>query len=363
MKICFVMGTRPELIKLGLLVKRVKSMNVDTYVVHSGQHHDHEMSQVFVEETGIKPDIFLGVREETHGKQLSKIISRLEPVLLREKPDFCVVDGDTNTTVAGAVVAAKDNIKVAHVEAGCRCFMRTQEEINRIIIDDVADVLFAPSEYAVENLKREGVRGAIHNVGHIFFEIIESLKEEGLVGRKPELDEPSEYVLVTCHRSENVDNPSILKNIINGLTGLNTAIIFPIHPRTKKMLKQYKSLQKKLVSSHPIHVVPPVGHVEFLNLLADAAVVITDSGGVQVEASILEVPCATIREQTEWMETVQSGFNFLVGTDPEAIKSTVKNLLKSNYKGALKKRRTPFKGEKASEEMINILLKKESLYK
>jgi len=120
------MGTRPELIKLGLLVKRVKSMNVDTYVVHSGQHHDHEMSQVFVEETGIKPNIFLGVREETHGKQLSKIISRLEPVLLREKPDFCVVDGDTNTTVAGAVVAAKDNIKVAHVEAGCRRFMRTR---------------------------------------------------------------------------------------------------------------------------------------------------------------------------------------------------------------------------------------------
>ena len=359
MKICFVMGTRPEIIKLDPLVKRAKSMNIDTYVVHSGQHYDYEMSQIFIEEAGIKPDVFLGVKEETHGKQLSKIIGRLEPVLLKEKPDFCVVDGDTNTTVAGALVAAKDSIKVAHVEAGCRCFMRTQEEINRIIVDDVADALFAPSDYAVENLRKEAVRGAIYNVGHMFVEIIKKLREKNSLGGKTGLERPSKYVLVTCHRSENVDNFVVLNNVIDGLTGLNTTVIFPIHPRTDKMLKRRKSLRRKLYSSPNIRIVPPMGHIEFLKFLQEASVVITDSGGVQVEASILKVPCVTIRERTEWMETVKAGFNFVIGTDPKTVKSMVKKLLDGNYKASLKGEPIPFTGDNASQEMMEILLREE----
>ena len=359
MKICFVMGTRPEIIKLGPLVKRAKSMSIDTYVVHSGQHYDYEMSQVFIEEGGIRPDVFLGVKEETHGKQLSKIIGRLEPVLLREKPDFCVVEGDTNTTVAGALVAAKDGIRVAHVEAGCRSFMRTQEEINRIIVDDVADVLFAPSGYAVKNLKKESVRGEIYNVGHIFVEIIRNLKKTNLLKGETKLEKPFRYVLVTCHRSENVDNPAVLENIIDGLTGLNTTVVFPIHPRTNKTLKQCQYLRRKLYSGSNINVVPPMGHVEFLNFLQEASLVITDSGGVQVEASILKVPCVTIRERTEWMETVKAGFNFVVDTDSKAVKSTVKKLLDSNYKKVLRKRSHPFAGIRASNDMIKTLMKEQ----
>jgi len=356
MKLCFLMGTRPEIIKQGTLIKRAKSMNIDTYVIHSGQHYDYEMSQVFIEEAGVKPDIFLGVKEETHGKQLSEIIGRLEPILVREKPDYCVVEGDTNTTVAGALVAAKDGIKVAHVEAGCRSFMKTQEEINRIVVDDVADVLFAPSEYAVANLRKESVRGVIYDVGHIFIEIIKNLREQNLLEGKTKLERPSKYVLVTCHRSENVDTPAVLKNIVDGLTGLKTTVVLPIHPRTKKMLKRYQSLQKNLYSSPDIRAVPPMGHIEFLNFLQGASVVITDSGGVQVEASVLRVPCVTIRERTEWMETVNAGFNFIVGTGSKAIKSAVETLLNSNYAEVLKSKPSPLKGENASEKMIEILM-------
>lgn len=357
MKICFLMGTRPEIIKLGPLVKRAKSMNIDTYVVHSGQHYDYEMSQVFIEEGGIHPDIFLGVKEETHGKQLSKIIGRLEPVLLKEKPDFCVVEGDTNTTVAGALVAAKDGIRVAHVEAGCRSFMRTQEEINRIIVDDVADVLFAPSKYAVANLRKESVRGEVHDVGHMFVEIIKTLRDENLLRGKTKLEKPSKYVLVTCHRSENVDNPVILKDIIDGLTGLGTTVVFPVHPRTDKMLKRHKSLRRKLYSDPDIRILQPVSHVDFLNFLREASAVITDSGGVQVEASILKVPCVTIRKRTEWMETVRAGFNFIVGTNSKAVKFKVTKLLRDNYKENLKGKPTPFTGDDASQKMMKILLK------
>jgi len=357
MKLCFLMGTRPEIIKQGILVKRAKSMNIESVVIHSGQHYDYEMSQVFIEEGGVKPDIFLEVKEETHGKQLSEIIGRLERVLLKEKPDYCVVEGDTNTTVAGALLAAKDGIKVAHVEAGCRSFMKTQEEINRIVVDDVADVLFAPSEFAVRNLKKESVRGRVYNVGHVFVEIIKNLREQNLLGRKTKLEKPSEYVLVTCHRSENVDNPIVLENIVDALIGLNRTIVFPVHPRTDKMLKKHSRLGKKLHSIPDVRIVPPMGHVEFLSFLQDAEVVLTDSGGVQVEASVLKVPCVTIRERTEWMETVKAGFNFVVGTDSRAIKSTVWKLLDTAYTEALKGRRTPFKGEKASEEMIETFLK------
>jgi len=355
MKLCFLMGTRPEIIKQGIVIERAKSMNIDTYVIHSGQHYDYEMSQVFIEEAGVKPDIFLEVKEKTHGQQLSKIIGRLEPVLLKEKPDYCVVEGDTNTTVAGALVAAKDGIKVAHVEAGCRSFMRTQEEINRIVVDDVSDVLFAPSEFAVGNLKKESVRGKIYNVGHIFVEIIKNLHEKKLKRHKAATKKPSKYILVTCHRSENVDNADVLRNIIDGLTGLDISVFFPIHPRTKKMLQHYGSLRRKLNSSQNVHVVSPMGHLEFLGFLEGASLVVTDSGGVQVEASVLKVPCITIRERTEWMETVKAGFNFVVGTDSEAIRSTVEKLLNTNYAKVLKGKPSPLKGENASEEMIKIL--------
>jgi len=361
MKLCFVMGTRPEIIKLALLVKRAKSMEIGTYVVHSGQHYDYEMSQMFLGKADVKPDVFLGVKEKTHGRQLSGIIKRLEPVLFREKPDFCIVDGDTNTTLAGALVAAKNDVRVVHTEAGCRCFLRTQEEINRMIVDDVSDVLFAPSEYAVRNLRKEGVRGRVYNVGHAFVEIIRNLKKQHLLKRETELPRPPEYILVTCHRSENVDNRVVLKDIIDVLTGLNTTAFFPIHPRTQKMLKRFGSLRRKLDSSSHIHVVPPMDHREFLAFLEGASVVITDSGGVQVEASILKVPCVTIREKTEWMETVEAGFNLVVGTDPKAVKSTVEKLLDGNYKEALKGRPTPFKGEKASEDMMKILLMNEQV--
>jgi len=355
MKLCFLMGTRPEIIKQGTIIKRAKSMNVDSYVIHSGQHYDYEMSQVFIEEGGVQPDIFLGVKEKTHGQQLSKIIGRLEPILFKEKPDFCVVEGDTNTTIAGALVAAKDGVKVAHVEAGCRSFMRTQEEINRIVVDDVSDVLFAPSEFAVGNLKKESVRGKIHNVGHIFVEIIKNLKEQGLLGKKTALEKPSNYVLVTCHRSENVDNPAILAKIVEALAGLNTPVVFPIHPRTNEMLKQHDSLRRKLRSIPDIRIVPPMGHVEFLSFLQDASVVLTDSGGVQVEASVLKVPCVTIRERTEWMETVRTGFNFVAGTNPKTVRSTVKKLVQNDYKKSLKDRPMPFTGDNASQKMMNVL--------
>jgi len=357
MKICCVMGTRPEIIKLTPIVKRAKLMNIDAHVIHSGQHYDHEMSHVFIEEGNVRPDRFLGVKEETHGRQLSEIIKRLEPVLFEEKPDFCVVEGDTNTTLAAALVTAKNNFRVAHVEAGCRCFLKTPEEINRIIVDDVSDVLFAPSEYAIGNLKREGVRGDIRNVGHIFVEIIKNLKERSLIKHDVGIQKPSEYVLVTCHRSENVDTPEVLKNIIDGLTGLDLKVFFPIHPRTKKMLQHYGTLKRKLNSSHNVHIVPPMGHREFLSFLEGASVVITDSGGVQVEASILKVPCVTIRERTEWMETVKAGFNFIVGTNPSAMKSTVKELVDNNYAKVLKHKPSPFKGENASEKMIKILMR------
>jgi UDP-N-acetylglucosamine 2-epimerase len=325
MKILDIVGARPQFIKLAPIYKAIELHNredsqsaIEEVLVHTGQHYDYEMSQIFFDELGLKaPDYHLGVGSGTHGQQTGEMLKKIEEVLLEEKPDLVMVYGDTNSTLAGALATAKLHIPLAHVEAGLRSFNKKMpEEINRVLTDHVSDLLFCPTQTAVENLRREGIEKGVHLVGDVMYDAV--LLYLNLAEKKSEIMErlglePKSYAVVTVHRAENTDQPERLRAIFEGLERVaeeGLSVILPLHPRTRKQLNA--------LGMHPkeVRVLDPVSYLDMLVLEKNARVILTDSGGVQKEAFFFRVPCVTLREETEWVETVETGWNTLVGCDP-----------------------------------------------
>ena len=337
MKILHVVGARPNFMKSAPVMAALASRDsVSQLLVHTGQHYDANMSEVFFNQLGMpKPDINLEVGSESHAVQTAQIMIRIEEVLLEQKPDLVLVYGDVNSTIAAALVCAKLLIPLAHVEAGLRSFDRTMpEEINRLLTDQIADLLFTPSKDGDENLVREGVaKEKIHLVGNVMIDtLIRLLPKASIAGLRnlgiKGLEES--YGLVTLHRPSNVDDSEMLIKIMQTLEAVSNdlPVIFPIHPRTHQRLRNsnFKTRNSNL------HLIDPVGYLEFLSLQKNATLVITDSGGIQEETTFLGVPCLTVRENTERPITVEMGTNIVVGQDMELLKIEVYRILNGNGK-------------------------------
>ncbi len=321
-KIISVVGARPQFIKAAM-VSRALRPHCREILLHTGQHYDDNMSGVFFQQLGLPPpEIHLGVGSGTHAGQTARMLTGIEKVLLAEKPDWLLVYGDTNSTLAGALVAAKLQVPVAHVEAGLRSFNRKMpEEVNRVLADHVAEVLFCPAQAAVDNLAAEGITRGVHIVGDVMADAMQyflpiAAAQMDVIARLGL--QPQAYALATIHRAANTDNPARLAAILRGLGMLDLPVVLPLHPRTRKA-----ALQQGLQPAANIHLVDPVGYLEMLQLEANADCILTDSGGVQKEAYWAGVRCITLREETEWMETVALGWNRLVGVDSQAIVDAV----------------------------------------
>jgi UDP-N-acetylglucosamine 2-epimerase len=325
-KVVSIVGARPQFIKLAPLSRHLRK-KFDAIIVHTGQHFDQNMSDLFFRELAIpKPDHHLGIQGGNQGWQTGQMLIKLEKVLVAVKPDMVIVFGDTNSTMAGALAAAKLQIPVIHVEAGLRSFNRSMpEEINRIVSDHIADMLFAPTQTAVENLTREGLQDKTFMTGDIMLDVLEENLEKAQhkskILKALKLKSGSYYVL-TLHRPYNVDQLETLKPVIEALARCNKEVIFPVHPRTHKMISE---LNIDLQGS--IRPVNPMGYFDFIVLQKNAEKIITDSGGVQKEAYLLKVPCITVRPETEWLETVQDGWNMLVDLKTEALADAVELFL------------------------------------
>lgn len=321
LKIASIVGARPQFIKCAQLSRLLRQRHQEV-LIHTGQHYDQDLSEIFFDQLEIpKPDYHLDVGSGTHGEQTGRMLERVEEVLLQENPQVVLVYGDTNTTLAGALAAAKLWIPVVHVEAGLRSFnQRMPEEINRVLTDRLSALLVCPTETAVENLKKEGIDQGVHNTGDVMYDALlyNANRAEKISKISARLGiQPGSYYLVTIHRAHNTDDPENLRKILTGLEQLDLPAVFPIHPRTRKALRK---LKRKLHSSIPfLHLIDPVSYLDMLLLEKNARKILTDSGGVQKEAYFLGVPCITLRDETEWVETLQGGWNSLVGTDPQAI--------------------------------------------
>ncbi len=305
-----MVGARPQFVKLAPLARLLPSF-CEARVIHTGQHYDEGMSEVFFRELQLPaPDHHLGVGSATHGAMTGRMLEKIEEVLLQESPHMVVVFGDTNSTLAGALAAAKLRIPVAHVEAGLRSFAAMPEEINRVLTDRLSTLLFAPSQVAVDHLRREGIADGVHMVGDLMLDATRAALE-----RESSIPRPQgPYLVMTLHREENTRSWDDLAALLQTLEGHEEPILFPCHPRTRKMIRE-QGWERRLANG-PLRLLDPVGHGDMLCLAKNARMVLTDSGGLQKEAYFLGVPCLTLREETEWVETVQVGWNRLVGMDP-----------------------------------------------
>lgn len=311
MKIVTIVGARPQFIKLASFSREIRKY-YNEIIVHTGQHFDKEMSKLFFSDLNIpNPKYNLMINGGNHGEQTGKMLQSLENVLTIEKPEIVVVFGDTNSTLAGSLAAVKQNIKTIHIEAGLRSFNRSMpEEINRIVSDHTSDYLFAPTKTAMLNLKREGLISKSFLTGDIMVDSIAFAKSINKLNVHRKIYD--NYYLLTLHRPYNVDDPEKLFNILSQLGSLKKTIVFPVHPRTRENLEKNKF---KLNSN--IKIIKPVGYLEFIELQDKADRIITDSGGIQKEAYILHKPCITIRSETEWIETVNAGWNLLIENEKE----------------------------------------------
>lgn len=331
LRIATVVGARPQFIKAASVSRAIAARNaahpndpVHETLIHTGQHYDREMSTVFFAELGLpEPAHHLGVGSGTHGVQTGQMLQHLDRVLVAERPSLVLVYGDTNTTLAGALAAAKLHVPVAHVEAGLRSFNRRMpEEINRVVTDHLSHWLFCPSEEAVRNLAREGIDERVHLVGDVMYDVMRwhlGRAGVGSVLQRLGLDS-GHYALATVHRAENTDDPDRLRGIFAALESLAAGgmrVIVPLHPRTRHALKESG------VTSARLEMIAPASYEEMLALQANARMILTDSGGVQKEAYWLGVPCVTLREETEWKETIAEGWNTLAGADPRRIVEAV----------------------------------------
>jgi len=321
MKVVSVVGARPQFIKAAPLCRALRSHHEEV-LVHSGQHYDHEMSDVFFEELGIPaPDHNLAVGSGRHGRQTGEMLGMLEDLLIELKPDVVVVYGDTNTTLAAALAAAKLHVPVAHVEAGLRSFDRTMpEEVNRVLTDHVSDVLLCPTDTAVRHLAAEGITEGVYQVGDIMLDTARLFAEArdpavvlGAMGL-----EPGGYLLATVHRAATSDSPERLGSVVKAFLELERPVVWAVHPRTRKNLESF-GLVESLDGSSAVRLVQPLPYTDTIALLRGSAGLLTDSGGMQKEAYFFGVPCVTLRDETEWTETVELGWNVLVGTDEQKI--------------------------------------------
>jgi UDP-GlcNAc3NAcA epimerase len=325
MKIVTVVGARPQLIKAAPLSRALASAGHCELMVHTGQHYDHAMSQVFFDELGLRPaHVNLGIGSGPHGRQTGAMLGAIEDVLERERPAWVVVFGDTNSTLAAALAAAKLHLPVAHAEAGLRSFDRAMpEEINRVLTDRISDRLWCPSGTAVDNLTAEGITDGVTVVGDIMLDALHLARDaamrDGALARHGVSD--GGYLLATVHRAENTDDPARLAAILAGLSRLSETVLLPLHPRTREAMRRHG-----LSVAGQVRVIEPLGYLDMVALSASARLIVTDSGGLQKEAYWLARPCVTLRDQTEWVETVDSGWNRLVGADGDALVAAVGEL-------------------------------------
>jgi len=355
MKISIILGTRPEIIKMSPVIRELENKGLDYFILHTGQHYSYNLDKIFFEDLELsEPKYNLDVGSGTHAEETGKMLMGIEKVLNEEKPDVVLVEGDTNTVLAGALAATKLHIKVSHVEAGLRSYDRTMpEEINRVLTDHVSDYLFAPTVKARENLLREGIEeDKIFVTGNTIvdavYQNLEIARRKVDILKKLNLNLKG-YFLVTVHRQENVDVKERLKGILDGLelvyNKFDLPIIYPIHPRTMKRIREFGLEVPKGITA-----IEPLGFLEFLQLEANAKLVLTDSGGVQEETCILNVPCVTLRDNTERPETLEVGSNVLVGVNQNKILEGVNTML-------IKERdwNNPFGDGKAGERIVGII--------
>ena len=327
MKIVTILGARPQFIKAGSVSREIarqvnNGVDIKEVIVHTGQHYDVNMSDVFFEEMQIpKPDYFLGIGGNSHGAMTGQMIEKIEEILVKEQPDWVMVYGDTNSTLAGAISASKLHVKIAHVEAGLRSFnMRMPEEVNRILTDRVSNILFCPTDTAVQNLKNEGYdkldckivkSGDVMQDGAIFYKDL---------AVKPLCEIKDDFILCTIHRAENTNDENRLKSIFEALNAIakEKQIILPLHPRTRKIIIQLG------INTDRLTIIDPVGYLEMIWFVDNCSLIMTDSGGLQKEAYFFEKPCITLRGETEWVELVECGVNILTGASMEKILETYK---------------------------------------
>lgn len=353
MKIVSIVGARPQFIKAALVSHTLREAGHKEFLLHTGQHYDHGMSRVFFEELDIpEPDVNLGVGSGRQGWQTGQMLTGVEEVLLVEKPDYALVYGDTNSTLAGALAAAKLQIPLAHVEAGLRSFNREMpEEYNRVLTDHCSDLLFCPTQTAVDNLAREGITEGVHLVGDTMYDAVLQfagrarqrstiLKDLGLM--------PKGYLLATVHRPYNTDVSENLRNILRAFEDIGDLIIFPVHPRTRKKIAELDG-KYHLKGPDNLKMIDPVGYLDMLMLEQHSRVILTDSGGMQKEAYFFGVPCVTLRPETEWVELVRLGYNKLA-TDPAEIYSAYQVMLDVRVES------TSLYGDgNASQEIVQVL--------
>jgi UDP-N-acetylglucosamine 2-epimerase (non-hydrolysing) len=357
MKVAIVLGTRPEIIKMSPIIRVLEKKSIEFFILHTGQHYSYNMDQVFFEQLKLpQPRYNLKVGSGTHAEETGKMMIGIEKVLVDEKPSIVLVEGDTNSVLAGSLAAVKVGLDVGHVEAGLRSFDRSMpEEINRIVADHISQILFAPTEKAKRNLLYEGIKEEkIYVTGNTIVDAVYQNLElaNGSVG-KSVLESlgvvEGNYFLATVHRQENVDNPKRFKGILEGLKLVQDyfgmPIVYPIHPRSRKMMKEYGFDPGRMVLTEPLD------YLSFLTLESRAELVFTDSGGVQEEACILKVPCVTLRDNTERPETLEVGANILAGTSPNSILEKASIMLKQSRSWS-----NPFGEGRAGEKIIRILL-------
>ena len=369
MKILTILGARPQFIKAGSVSREIQRQkdegrSLKEVIVHTGQHYDANMSDIFFEEMKIpKPDYFLGIGGKSHGAMTGQMIEKIEEVALKEKPDWIMVYGDTNSTLAGAIVASKLHIKLAHVEAGLRSYnMKMPEEVNRILTDRVSDILFCPTKTAVKNLEKEafpfvtasGNKQKIANVGDVMQDGAMFYKQFAKIPPITNHQSPitNNYILCTIHRAENTDDENRLRDIFEALNTIakEKQIILPLHPRTKHLLPSSVILHPNLI------IIDPVGYLEMVWLIKNCSLVMTDSGGLQKEAYFFEKQCITLRDETEWVELVENGYNTLVGADKYKILQAFKDITQHQSPITNHYSLNLYGGGKASSQIIEELL-------
>ncbi|RLB69874.1 MAG: UDP-N-acetylglucosamine 2-epimerase (non-hydrolyzing) [Deltaproteobacteria bacterium] len=364
MKMLTVVGARPQFVKAAIVSRALREYNntagadsrIDEIILHTGQHYDLFMSEVFFRELGISvPDYQLEINNLSHGAMTGRMLEKAEEIMLAEKPDLVLVYGDTNSTLAGALAAAKQNISLAHVEAGLRSRNRRMpEEINRVLTDHAADLLFCPTAAAVENLAAEGIKRGVYQVGDVMLDAFEYYRQ--LAGQKSSLLQdlrlvPGSYLLATVHRAENTDDPARLAAILAAFDDLATAeqpLVLPLHPRTLKLMEEHSLVLRR----REVKIIPPVGYLDMVALETGAAVILTDSGGVQKEACFAGVPCVTLRQETEWVETVAAGMNVVAGGGTEEIISCCRQLAGRSVPREI----LPYGDGQAGRKIVEILL-------
>lgn len=355
MKFVTIVGARPQFIKAAPLSAELRKKHEEC-LVHTGQHYDDNMSDVFFRELNIPPpDVHLGVGSGSHAAQTAAMLERIEQVLLEKKPDAMIIYGDTNSTVAGALAAAKLHIPVAHVEAGLRSFdRRMPEEINRVVADHLSTWLFTPSQVSVKQLANEGITEGVHDVGDIMADSVRLFaplaRERSDVLARHGLEQ-GKYFAATVHRAANTDDAERLSGILQGLSAAPLPVVLPLHPRTKAAIARH-GLQSVIGDTNgTIRIIEPLGYLDILQLQQNAAAVLTDSGGIQKEAYYLGIPCITLRDETEWIETVEAGWNRLVGADASRIAEAVNECFTRD-----RENRPPLYGDgHAAERIVGII--------